>query len=240
MARSKNPRPKTDADRRYNERRRIRRAAERLTKQAQLQAGKIKQETLKHVNNLKQAVRDSYYNRQNKQYKQTITQLQTRTRSGREYERKIAEQTRELSFEANQRHTKQQENYFRSAAKTEEQRAGNLDTTPAQKLARMEQSFFYSKTRILWLGGSESMRNENIVAAMNTLRLESGKRVSNLKDAVQWIKENYAEEYPTMERVMKNMYDTEDDNFFQNEEEKRDGSDPPVSRSEWRELGVKF
>lgn len=240
MARSKNPRPKTEADRRYNERRRIKRAAERLAKQAKLQTGKIKQETLKHVNNLKQAVKDSYYNRQSKQYQQTITQLQTRTRSGREYERKIAEQTRERSFAENQRITKMQENYFRSASKTMAEKMDETGPTAQQRLVRMEQSFFYSKTRVLWLGGSESMRNENIVAGLRGIRLASGRTIQNLQDAVEWVKEQFPDEYPTLERVMKGVYDTDNDTFFQDEEEAEDASPSPISRAEFRALGVSF
>lgn len=70
-------RPKTKADERYNERRRARRAVDRLENQAKLQAGTAQKETLKQVAKLRQAISESYIDKRTKEYKKTLTQLQT-------------------------------------------------------------------------------------------------------------------------------------------------------------------
>ena len=84
------------------------------------------------------------------------------------------------------------------------------------------------------------MRNENIVAGLQGVRLQSGRPIQNLQDAVEYIKERYGEEYPTMEKTMKGRYDTEADVDFQGEEERQDASPRPVSRKSLRAAGAKF
>lgn len=230
-------RPKTAADERYNERRRIRRAAKRLAKQAKLQTGKIREETLKHVNNLKQAVKDSYYNRKTKQYKQTITQLNTRTQSGREYVRKIAEQTRELSIQENARINKMITKYFEQGSKTESQKASNEPRTQRQKFIRSQANFFYGATKQLWFGGSVEMRDENILYGMRNFRLESGKRVQNLQDAMQWVKEQFPDNFPTDYDDNVLVSDTFMDAVFAEEEEEESDSPPTISLHAFRAAG---
>lgn len=219
------------ADERYNERRRARRAAERLEKQAKLQSGSVRKETLKQASKLREAINNSYVNKKTRAYKNAIGQLDNLTKSGREFSRKVAQQIKSFTYEENQRRTKMQINYFRSAARTKAQIENDEDLTPQQKLARAEQSFFYSSTRVFWGAGSANLRNENILEAFENARLESGRRVENLQDAVQFIKEQYPDEYPTMERALRGEYDTED-KMFQGEQEEESTSPPPISRSQ--------
>ncbi len=236
-AAKKASRPKTAADERYNERRRAIRAAERLEKKAQLQSGKIKQETLKHVKSLKQAVKDSYFNRKTKQYNQTITQLELQVKSGREYAAKIAEQTRELSARENVRINRMVSNYFSQAVKSEAQRAGVEPVNPRQRLIQSQKNFFYGATKQLWFGGSAEMRNENILYGMRNFTLESGKRVQNLQDAIMWVKEHYPDRFPTDESENLYVSDTFADSVFSEEVELEDDSPPIISLQAFRAAG---
>lgn len=237
MARSKNPRPKTAADERYNERRRARRAAARLEKQAQLQSGKAREETIKHMNSLKKAVRESYIDKKTKQYRQTITQLEARTRSGREYARQIASQTRDLTAKENARMNKMVRSYFEQANKTESQKVANEPRNSRQKAVLSQKNFFYGATKQLWFAGSVEMRDENILYGMRNFTLESGKRVQNMQDAMQWVKEQYTTQFPTDDNDNLFITDTFEDAIFAEEEEEESDSPPIISLQAFRAAG---
>lgn len=239
-AKTKKPRARKPSDDRYNERRRARRAAERLEKQAKFQSGSALKETRKEISTLKKAIRDSLWDKQSKSYKNALGQLDLRTRVAREISNTIKELQQDSTFKENARINKMVESYFRSASLTKEQRESGIDYTPAQKLARAEQAFVYQKTRELWLDGSEAMRNANIIAGMQGIRLSNGRMVQNMQDVMSWLKEVYPDEYPTMERVTRGEFDTETDESFQNEREKQAGSPPQISRSQWRQFGAKL
>lgn len=237
-ATKKAPRPKTDADRRYNERRKAKRAQERLEKQAKLQSGEALKETRKQINQLKKSIKGSYFDKEKKGYKQSLSEFRLEVKGGIEKSLKQSQAIKEKSFQQNQRLTRMQENYFNSATRTPEQREANVPRTSQQKLARNEANFFYSKTQVLWERGSVEMRNENIVAALQGQRLQSGAKVQNLQDAVQYIKEMFSQEYPTMESVNKTSFDTLEDTTFNQESEDESISPPPISYAEFRALGI--
>lgn len=128
----------------------------------------------------------------------------------------------------NSRKTKMQESYFKRANLAE----GQITRTAEQKLIRQEQTFFYAKTRHLWEGGSPAMRNDNIVSGMQDygLKLSNGQSIENLADAVQWVKENYSKDYPTLSKAIEGRYDTENDPDFNEEVENETGSPPSISK----------
>lgn len=229
-----------ESQQRYNARRRARYAATKLEKQAQLQTGKNREQTLKQLRSLKKAIDASYIDKKTKQYKQTITQLESKTKTGLAYSQKLAARTKQLSEAENKRRTAMQVSYFKQAAKTEAQREAGTSLTQQQKLARAEQSFFYSATRVLWQGGSPEYRNENIVAGLRGVHLSSGKPITNLQDAVEYVKERYADTYPTMDMVRKGRFDTDTDLDFLGEVEEIETSPRPISRKSLRAAGAKF
>lgn len=168
----------------------------------------------------------------NQEFKQTVRE-ETQRQLKKEQQTQALE---ELSNAENKRRTAMQENYFRMASRTEEQKANNQPLTNEQKLSRAEQSFFYAATRHLWQGGSAAMINENIVAGMeyNNLRLKNGQLVTNLQMAVQWVKEAYGDEYPTMDKVKQGKYDTKKSLEFMGEIEERNPSPLPISKKQLR------
>lgn len=224
--------PNAPGNKRYNERRRAKRAAERLERAAKEQRGEARKESLAQARKLRQAVSESYQDKKTRTYKQSISQLESVTRSGRDYSYRVAQQQRSLSYEENLRRTQMLENYFRSASQTEAQRQAGVPRTDAQRLARAQSAFFYSKTRVLWQAGSPGMRNQNIVAGMEGIKLESGRPVQNLQDAFDFIAQEYADEFPTMEKLKKGLINTFDESFL-NEEEYEDDSPEPITRMEF-------
>lgn len=211
----------------YNERRRLKRAEAKLQKAIKTQSGAERTATQKQIDILQRNIRESYQDKQTKTYKKNATQL-----------RQISENLREKSFSENERLTRMQKNYFNSASLTEEQRESRIPRTSEQQLAREEANFFYRKTQVLWERGSVERRDENIVAALNGQVLESGAKVQNLQDAVQFIKEKFAEEYPTLKDAKSKVSDTLKDKEFQGESEEESTSPPPISRAEFRMLGI--
>lgn len=233
---TKKPRNK-EADERYNARRRAKRALARLEKQVQKQIGNAKKETIRYINQLRNAIKDSYIDKKSKQYKQTVTQFESKTLSGRQFERKIAEQNKRLSAAENRRRNEMVKSYFRSAAKTETQLRGDIGLTPEQKLIRATQAQFYKDTRVLWQGGSPELRNENIIAGLQQYgaTLPNGKPVENLQDALDLMMQMNPDKYPTMDKILKGEWDTEEDDFADEVEEEAP-SPPPVSRKAFRNM----
>lgn len=225
------------SDERYNARRRAKRALTRLEKQVANQFGKAKQETIRYINQLSKAIKDSYIDKKSKQYKETVTQFENKTLSGRQFAKKVAEQNKRLTAAENKRRTEMVKNYFKSAALTEGQRLEDSGRTPEQKLARAIQTQFYKDTRVLWQGGSPELRNENIIAGLQhyNAKLSNGKTVENLQDALDLMKELNPDNYPTMETILKGEWDTEDDEFA-NDIEEEAPSPPPVSRKAFRNM----
>lgn len=211
----------------YNERRRLKRAEARLQKAIKTQSGAERNATQKQIDILQRNIRESYQDKKTKTYKKTAVQL-----------RQVSENLREKSFAENERLTKMQENYFKSASLTPDQREANVSRTAQQRLARKEADFFYSKTQVLWERGDVERRNENIVAALEGKVLQSGAKVQNLSDAVQWVKEQFPEEYPTLKDAKSTVKDTLNDMEFQGESEEESTSPPPISRSQFRMLGI--
>lgn len=226
-----------ESDERYNARRRAKRALTRLEKQVANQFGKAKQETTRYINQLRKAIKDSYIDKKSGQYKQTVEQFENKTLNGRQFEKKIAEQNRRLSEAENKRRTEMVKNYFRSAALTEGQRLADSGRTPEQQLARTIQTQFYKDTRVLWQGGSPELRNENIVAGLQQYgaTLSNGKKVENLQDALDLMMQMNPDNYPTMDKILKGEWDTEEDDFS-GEVEEEAPSPPPVSRKAFRNM----
>lgn len=187
------------------------RQAERLTKQAQKQTGRLREKLLI------QAKMATASKKQQKQIKKS-------------YKRD--------SLEENRRKTKAQEAYFRIASKTTSQHDANIPKNAKQRLARAQQSFFYAATRVFWRSGSIEQRNENIVAALQGVILKSGRPIQNLQDAVEYVREQYAGSYPTMQMVIEGKVDTEGNLTFLQEIEERDPSPKPISRKQIRSVRV--
>lgn len=229
-AATKAPRAKTAADERYNERRRAKRAADRLAKQAKQQSGAAREKTLQLEAQLRDVIKGSY--KTEKGYQQSISDFRQSIQKGVEYEREQRSFLRPRSFAENQRLTNMRKAEFRKARLTDTQKStrnagGNPQLTSEQRLAQAEKDFFYSKTRELWIGGSEAMRDQNIVAKMQEygLTFENGRQIENLEDAFQFIKEKNRQEIPTLENL---------DEFDVNEQETKSGSPRPISLKEWR------
>ena len=221
---------------RYNERRRAKRAAARLEKQAKAQSGKTRQETLSKATQLLERVAESYVDRATGQYKRMVGELESFTTDANQFYQERAQKMTSLSDQENARRSAMLKNYFRSASKTQAQLEDRDFNTPQQQLSRLEQSRFYAATKPLWMNGDARYRDENIIEAMSGIRLESGRYISNLQDAFEYIKQNDPN-WPTLEKVMKGEIDT-DDYDFQGEQEEETGSPPVYTLSDFRAMGA--
>lgn len=174
-------------------------------------------------------------------YRKAIDNVKDIRNKNRQTARKIGEVQGEVSYEENKRLTKMQEAYFRQSRKTPIQKESGEPLNVQQELIRQQANFVYSKTRVLWMGGDEVLRNENIVAGLSNAQLKDGSYVRNFKDAVQWVKEQYPDEYPTLDKIMKqrdNKVDTLSDTEFNGEYEYEETSPPPISRAQFEAMGI--
>lgn len=235
---SVNPRPKTEADLRYNERRRARRALEKMREKASLQRGSALEQTQRNIQVLSAQIENSLYDRKTKRYKQSLEQLRTVSSAAREEVLRLSEMTRERSLSENIRINDMVMDYFRSDKITQSQREAGQGRTIEQQYARDVQSYFYNATKPLWVAGSKGMINQNILAALENVTLSSGKRVQNLQDAMEWVRETFGEEnWPKRRSVENGEVDTSDGGFGSVQEE-QGGSPPYVTVTELRRMGV--
>lgn len=235
---SANPRPQTEADLRYNERRRARRALEKMREKASSQRGSALEQTQRNIQALSAQIENSLYDRKTKSYKQSLEQLRTVSSAAREEVARLSEISRDRSLAENNRINNMVIDFFRSDKITQSQKEAGQGKTVEQQYARDVQSFFYTATHSLWANGSKSMINENILAALENVRLQSGKRVQNLQDALEWVKEVYGEEtWPKRRSVENGEVDTSDGGFGSVQEE-QGGSPPYITVTELRRMGV--
>lgn len=221
---------KSDESRkRYNQRRRAIYQKQKLQKQAQQQSGEALSRTKREIAKVERIIKASYFDRDKGKYKTSYNKLETRIKTVKEFSQKQASIIKPRKQIDNERITRMQINYFRSANRTEAQVQMNAQPTNQQRLARHEQTFFFAATRVLWQGGSPQMRYENIVEGLQSygVRLQNGRQIENLQDAVQFVKEQYGNKYPTMEMVREGYFDG-------NEEETKDPSPRPLSRQRLR------
>lgn len=231
---------KRDRTREYA-RNKVRRALTRLEKQVEKQRGDVRAETNKEIRTLRKAIENSFYNRDTKSYTLATDKLTNIATTSRERVEKFERYLHVDSAAVNRRKTMQMEAYFRRSAYTEAQREGNLPKTPEQRLIRAEQNFFYRKTQTIWQGNVTDMnlRNEYII---NTLKesgitLKTGRLVQNLTDAVDYVKEMFPSEYPTMDKIKENPNYGDD---FDNGEESIETSPEKLKYTELVRLGVKL
>lgn len=181
---SANPRPKTEADRRHNERRRARRALEKMREVASLQRGSALEQTQRNIDALSAQIEKSMYDRKTKSYKQSFEQAKLVSTAAREEVIRLKETIRERSVSENNRINDMVMRWFRSSSMTKSQKESKLSKSIDQQYARDVSEHFYSVTAPLWRGGDKGMINENILAALENVTLPSGKRVQNLQDAL--------------------------------------------------------
>lgn len=127
--------------------------------------------------------------------------------------------------------------FFRSDRLTASQKANGEKRTPKQQYARDIQAHFYEFTKPLWIRGDKAMRNENILAALSTAKLQSGKYVENMQDAILWVKENDGGTFPKIRNADNGQIDTTDSTFAEGEEQDS-GSPPYMTQEAFRALGV--
>lgn len=228
---NKESRPRTLADDRYNARRRAKRAEKKLERLAQQQTGKARKATLQKIADLQKKINESYFNFESKLYPSTIESINEAASVAQQEVYILQEQQRSLTADEIRRINKMQMDYFKKGSLTEEQKEAGEERTPEQKLIRAEVDFFYKATRVFWDGGSTAMRNENILNALKDAKLENGKRVETLKDAFDFVKERYGDEFPSMDKVLKGKYDTDKDKEFSGEQEFEDDSPLPITWS---------
>ena len=203
---------RVESRKRDNQRKRLRTLDRRLERLAQQQTGEALRQTRREQAKVQRAIKSSYYDRDKGKYNVAYEKLEARTRQPREYSQKIAQRNKPKKRPDNERITKMQVNYFRSANRTEAQKQAGEPLTQQQRLARAEQSFFLAATRVLWQGGSPNFRYENIVEGLQSygVRLQSGRSIENLQDAVQFVKEQYGDRYPTMQMVEEGYFDIDE------------------------------
>ena len=235
---SANPRPQTEADLRYNERRRARRALEKMREKTSLQRGSALEQTQRNIQALSAQIENSLYDRKTKSYKQSLEQLRTVSSAAREEVARLSEMTRERSLSENIRINDMVMDYFRSASYTSSQKEAGTAKSIEQQYARDVSEHFYSTTAPLWRGGDKGMINENILAALENVTLSSGRRVQNLQDAMEWVRETYGEaSWPRRRSVENGEVDTSDGGFGSVQEE-QGGSPPYITVTELRRMGV--
>lgn len=227
---------KRDRTREYA-RNKARRALTRLEKQVEQQKGGTKAETKQQIRELRETINNSFYNRETKSYMISTDKLSNIATSSRERVEQFERYLHTDSDLVNQRKTRQMEAYFRSASLSEAQRQSGERKTPEQRLARAQQEFFYRMTQTIWQGNTTpDDRNNYIVDVLrnSNVRLESGRKVQNLTDAVQYIQETFPN-FPTMNDVLANpnLGETFEDSF-----EYTEVSPDMPNYSEWKRLGV--
>lgn len=220
-----------EARKRGNQRRRLKYADNNLEKLAKQQTGEALKQTRREQRRIKRAIKASYYDRDKGKYNTAYEKIEAKLNTSREYLQKQALRNKPKKEIENKRLSEMQKNYFRSAHRTEAQKQANAPLTNQQRLAKAEQIFFFSATRVLWQGGSPEMRYENVVEGLKSYgaRLSSGRMVENLQDAVQFVKEQYGDKYPTMDKVKEGYYDFD-------ESETIEDSPRAISRKKLRSL----
>ena len=158
------PRAHKHSDDVYNARRRAKRALERLNKQIGSATGELKKELQQQATSLKQTIEGSRYDKKNKRYNIDYKEVDSRTSNiiDRFFGKRVIDvytTARELTAKENERQNAMIREYWKSAKRTEAQKAANAPLTPAQRLARAEQSFVYKMTLPLWQGGDVELRN---------------------------------------------------------------------------------
>lgn len=230
------PRAHKHSDDVYNARRRAKRALERFNKQIGSASGELKKELQQQVTSLKQTIEASRYDRKNKRYNIDYKEVDRRTEEVRDsIYVKVTGHARELSKAENRRKNEMLKSFWKSAKRTEAQKATNAPRTPEQRFARAEQSFVYKMTLPLWQGGDVELRDENILAALSKIKLPNGRHISNMQDVADYLKKLYPNDYPTYADFAENRFDVN------SEERNPEDSDPDViapTLSMWRSFGA--
>lgn len=229
------PRAHKHSDDVYNARRRAKRALERFNKQIGSATGELKKELQQQAASLKQTIEGSRYDRKNKRYNVDYKEVDRRTEEVRDFIVKVKRHARELSKAENRRKNEMLKSFWRSAKRTEAQKATNAPRTAEQRLARAEQSFVYKMTLPLWQGGDVELRDENILAALSNIELPNGRHISNMQDVADYLKYLYPNDYPTYGDFVKNGFDVN------REESSPEDSNQNViapTLSMWRSVGA--
>lgn len=231
------PRAHKHSDDVYNARRRAKRALERVNKQIGSASGELKKELQQQAASLKQTIEASRYDRKNKRYNVDYKEVDRRTEAARDFVYvKVTGQARELSKAENRRKNEMLKAFWKSAKRTEAQKATNVPRTPEQRFARAEQSFVYKMTLPLWQGGDVELRDENILAALSKIKLpKKGRHISNMQDVADYLKQKYPNDYPTYGDFVKNGFDVN------SEESSPEDSNQNViapTLSMWRSVGA--
>lgn len=168
-----------------------------------------------------------------------FTQRQTKKQARKQINRtnKRSSEIKRSTQEDNDRINKMVKSYFEQGNKTTSQKANKEPRTSRQKLIRSQANFFYGATKNLWFAGSETLRDENILYGMRNFKLESGKRVENLQDAIQWVMEQFPGKFPTDSNGNVFVSDTFEDAVFGEESEPEDDSPPTISLQAFRQAG---
>lgn len=231
------PRAHKHSDDVYNARRRAKRALERFNKQIGSATGELKKELQQQVTSLKQTIEGSRYDKKNKRYNVDYKEVDRRTEEVRDFVYvKVTGQVRELSKAENRRKNEMLKAFWKSAKRTEAQKATNAPRTPEQRFARAEQSFVYKMTLPLWQGGDVELRDENILAALSKIKLpKKGRHISNMQDVADYVKHLYPNDYPTLDDFAENVFDVN------REESSPEDSNQNViapTLSMWRSVGA--
>ena len=229
------PRAHKHSDDVYNARRRAKRALDRLNKQIGSATGALKKELQQQVTSLKQTIEGSRYDRKNKRYNVDYKEVDRRTEAVRGFIVEVKRHVRELSKAENRRKNEMLKSFWRSAKRTEAQKATNAPRTPEQRLARAEQSFVYKMTLPLWQGGDVELRDENILAALSNIELPNGRHISNMQDVADYLRQLYPNDYPTLDDFAENEFDVN------REESSPEDSNQNViapTLSMWRSVGA--
>ena len=229
------PRAHKHSDDVYNARRRAKRALDRLNKQIGSATGALKKELQQQVTSLKQTIEGSRYDRKNKRYNVDYKEVDRRTEAVRGFIVEVKRHVRELSKAENRRKNEMLKSFWKSAKRTEAQKATNAPRTPEQRLARAEQSFVYKMTLPLWQGGDVELRDENILAALSNIELPNGRHISNMQDVADYLRQLYPNDYPTLDDFDENGFDVN------SEESSPEDSNQNViapTLSMWRSVGA--
>ena len=219
------PRAHKHSDDVYNARRRAKRALDRLNKQIGSATGEIKKELQQKATFLKQTIEGSRYDRKNKRYNVDYKEVESRT-----------EAARELTKAENRRKNEMLKAFWKSAKRTEAQKATKAPRTPEQRFARAEQAFVYKMTLPLWQGGDVELRDENILAALSKIKLpKKGRHISNMQDVADYLKQKYPNDYPTLDDFDENGFDI---NTEENSPEDSNQNVIAPTLSMWRSVGA--
>ena len=231
------PRAHKHSDDVYNARRRAKRALDRLNKQIGSASGELKKELQQQVTSLKQTIEGSRYDKKNKRYNIHYREVDRRTEAVRDFVYvKVKGPARELTAKENERKNAMLKSFWKSAKRTEAQKAANAPRTPEQRFARAEQSFVYKMTLPLWQGGDVELRDENILSALSKIKLpKKGRHISNMQDVADYLKQKYPNDYPTLDDFDENGFDVN------REESNPEDSNQNViapTLSMWRSVGA--